>query len=58
MGLATAAFWGWGGAYYGGYWGGGYYHPAYWGGYGCCASASANVYGHWGNTAYSGTPSW
>ncbi|MBK7118209.1 MAG: hypothetical protein IPH64_03870 [Comamonadaceae bacterium] len=54
-GLATAAFWGWGGAYYGG----AYYHPAYWGGgYGCCASASANVYGHWGNTAYSGTRSW
>jgi hypothetical protein len=53
-GLATAAFWGWGGAY----WGGAYYHPGYWGGYGCCASASANVYGHWGNTAYSGTRSW
>lgn len=48
MGLATAA------------WGGAYYHPAYWGGgiYPCCASASANVYGHWGNTAYSGTRSW
>ena len=40
------------------YWGGAYYHPYYWGGYGCCASASANVYGHWGNTAYSGTRSW
>ena len=26
-----------------------YYYPAYWGGYGCCATASANVYGHWGN---------
>ena len=52
-GLTTAAFWGWGGAYYGGYYGAGYY-----GGYGCCASASANVYGHWGNTAYSGTRSW
>ncbi|MBN8493648.1 MAG: carbohydrate-binding family V/XII [Burkholderiales bacterium] len=39
------------------YWGA-YYHPYYWGGYGCCASASANVYGHWGNTAYSGTRSW
>ncbi len=52
-GLVTAAFWGWGGAYYGG----AYYHPGYWGGaWGCCASASANVYGHWGNTAYSGTP--
>ena len=32
--------------------------PAYWGGYPCCATASANVYGHWGNTAYSGTRSW
>ena len=53
VGLATAAwatpYWGWGGAYY---------HPGYWGGYGCCATASANVYGHWGNTAYSGTRSW
>ena len=39
------------------YWGA-YYHPYYWGGYGCCASAAANVYGHWGNTAYSGTRSW
>ena len=53
VGLATAAwatpYWGWGGAYY---------HPGYLGGYGCCASASANVYGHWGSTAYSGTRSW
>ena len=35
-----------------------YYYPAYWGGYGCCATASANVYGHWGATTYSGTRSW
>ena len=28
------------------------------GGYPCCASASANVYGHWGTTTYSGTRSW
>ena len=53
VGMATAAWmdpwWGWGGAWY---------HPAYWGGYGCCASASANVYGHWGNAAWSGTRSW
>ena len=51
MGLATAAWmepW----------WGGAYYYPAYWGGYGCCATASANVYGHWGATTYSGTRSW
>jgi hypothetical protein len=55
LGLATAA-WAypyWGGAYYGAY-----YHPAYWGGYPCCATASANVYGHWGATTYSGTRSW
>ena len=51
VGLATAAW-------MEPYWGGAYYHPTYWGGYGCCASASANVYGHWGNTAYSGTRSW
>jgi hypothetical protein len=56
VGLATAAwmepYWGYGGAFY---------HPAYWGGYyghGCCVAASANVYGHWGNAAYSGTRSW
>jgi len=58
LGLATAA---WASPYYyGGYYGyyGAYYHPAYWGGYPCCASASANVYGHWGNTVYSGTRSW
>jgi hypothetical protein len=29
----------------------------YWG-YPCCASASANVYGHWGAATYSGTRSW
>lgn len=51
MGLATAA---WTTPYYGG----AYYHPGYWGGYPCCASASANVYGQWGNTVYSGTRSW
>ncbi|MET0204396.1 MAG: carbohydrate-binding family V/XII, partial [Casimicrobiaceae bacterium] len=51
MGLATAAW-------MEPYWGGAYYHPAYWGGYPCCGSASANVYGHWGNAAYSGTRSW
>jgi len=51
VGLATAAW-------MEPYWGGAYYHPAYWGGYGCCVSASANVYGHWGSTTYSGTRSW
>ena len=51
VGLATAAW-------MEPYWGGAYYHPGYWGGYPCCASASANVYGHWGATTYSGTRSW
>jgi hypothetical protein len=51
MGLATAAW-------MEPYWGGAFYYPGYWGGYGCCASASANVYGHWGATTYSGTRSW
>jgi hypothetical protein len=40
------------------YWGGAYYYPAYWGGYPCCGTASANVYGQWGNVAYSGTRTW
>src|SRR4030095_1168338 len=43
-------YWGWGG--------GAWYAPGYWGGYPCCGSASANVYGHWGNATYSGTRSW
>jgi hypothetical protein len=51
VGLATAAW-------MEPYWGGSWYSPAYWGHYPCCGSASANVYGHWGNTAYSGTRSW
>jgi len=51
MGLAASA---WTYPYYGGAW----YHPAYWGGYPCCATASANVYGQWGNTVASGTRSW
>jgi hypothetical protein len=48
MGLATAAW-------TTPYWGGAYYHPAYWGSYPCCGSASANVYGHYGSTSWSGT---
>src|SRR5215475_25915 len=34
-----------------------YYHPGYYPYYGvpCCGSVSGNVYGQWGNTAYSGT---
>jgi hypothetical protein len=51
LGLATAAW-----TYP--YWGGAYYYPAYWGAYPCCASASANVYGHWGSTTWSGTRTW
>jgi hypothetical protein len=51
VGLATAAW-------TEPYWGGAYYHPGYWGRYPCCASASANVYGHWGSTTYSGTRTW
>ena len=39
------------------YWGGAWYHPGYWG-YPCCGSTSADVYGHWGNTVYSGSRSW
>ena len=52
LGLATAA---WAEPYWGSY-----YYPAYWGGYHgyCCATASANVYGQWGATTYSGTRSW
>ena len=50
MGLATAA---WATSY----WGGAYYHPGYWG-YPCCGSTSADVYGRWGNTVYSGNRSW
>ena len=51
VGLATAAW-------MEPYWGGSFYSPAYWGAYPCCGSASANVYGHWGGAAYSGTRSW
>src|SRR4029453_16538025 len=47
MGLATAA------------WdSGGYYYPTYYGAYGCCATASANVYGSWGSTVYQGGRTW
>ena len=48
MGVATAsAAYAWGATPY--------YHPAYYGGYPCCGSASANVYGQYGSTTYSGT---
>ena len=42
MGVTTAAI------------AGAYYHPAYYG-YPCCGSTSVNVYGHYGNTSWSGT---
>jgi hypothetical protein len=49
VGSAFGPWWGPVGA-----WGWGYSIPAWgWGGYG--GAASANVYGHWGNTAYAGT---
>jgi hypothetical protein len=48
MGVATAsAVYAWGATPY--------YYPAYYGGYPCCGSASANVYGQYGSTNYSGT---
>jgi len=50
MGVTTAAV-----VYGGG--GTAYYHPAYYG-YPCCGSASVNVYGQYGSTAYSGTRSY
>jgi len=51
MGLATAAW-------MEPYWGGAWYYPAHYGPYPCCATASANVYSHWGSTTYSGTRTW
>ena len=41
-------------------WGGGstYIYDSYYHGYPCCGSTSANVYGHWGDTAVSGTDTW
>jgi hypothetical protein len=40
------------------YWGGSFYSPSHWGAYPCCASASINVYGHWGGAVYSGGHGW
>ena len=40
------------------FWGGSFYAPSHWGAYPCCASASINVYGHWGGAVYSGTHGW
>jgi hypothetical protein len=36
-------------------WGSPSYYTSYYSGYPCCGSASANVYGHWGNTVTAGT---
>jgi len=50
MGVTTAsAAYAWGAS--------AYYHPGYYG-YPCCGSATANVYGQYGSTAYSGTRSY
>ena len=38
-----------------GAWGTPYYYSSAYHGYPCCGSASANVYGHYGDTSYSGT---
>ena len=35
-----------------------YSYDSYYHGYPCCGSTSANVYGHWGDTAVSGTDTW
>jgi hypothetical protein len=40
------------------FWGGSFYSPSHWGAYPCCASASINVYGHWGGAVYSGPHGW
>jgi hypothetical protein len=34
------------------------YYDSYYHGYPCCGSTSTNVYGHWGDAAYSGTTTW
>jgi len=39
-------------------WGSTYSYDSYYHGYPCCGSTSANVYGHWGDTAVSGTDTW
>jgi hypothetical protein len=39
-------------------WGSPAYYDSYYHGYPCCGSTSANVYGHYGSTAYSGTDTW
>jgi len=39
-------------------WGAPVYYSSYYHGYPCCGSVSANVYGHWGDTVYSGTDKW
>jgi hypothetical protein len=41
-----------------GAWGAPYYYGGFYGGYPCCGSASANVYGHYGATNWSGGKEW
>ncbi len=62
-GFSWSVYGGWGVAYGIGYGWSNYYYPVpyyggYYAGYGCCVyggAAAANVYGRWGNVAYSGT---
>lgn len=39
-------------------WGAGVYYGPYYYGYPCCGSTSANVYGHYGDTSFSGKTTW
>lgn len=39
-------------------WGSPVYYDSYYHGYPCCGSTSANVYGHYGSTSWSGTDTW
>ncbi len=39
-------------------WGSPAYYDSYYHGYPCCGSTSANVYGHYGSTSWSGTDTW
>jgi hypothetical protein len=39
-------------------WGSPVYYDSYYHGYPCCGSTSANAYGHYGSTSWSGTDTW
>jgi len=51
LGLTTAAM-------VDSWYGGDVYYGSYYYGYPCCGSTSANVYGHYGDTSFSGTRTW